>query len=604
MMRRTAKPVRPTTWRTVRSMAGVFRPYKWRVTAIVSLTLISVALELTPTLLIGLIVGEAVESLGTEEGLNQGRLFVFFGVVVALYIISSLLSVLASYLETTTGNGVMYDIRRRMYDHLNRLSIHFFTSTRTGEILSRVSTDVNAVQSVVTLTFSNFVRNTATLAVALGIMIWLDWRLSVIAAVVLIVWIVPMWRVGKHMRELQREWQEEAAGMQAHLQETLSVSGMMMVRSFGRRDFERARFLEANSELRTLAIRRLMASRWFFLATRLFGALSLAVVYWWGARGITNETLSIGEVITFALLTQRVFGPFSALSQINTQMISAIALFQRIFEYLNMSVEIEERPGAIALSDTRGVVAFEDVTFAYDTETEPALQNVSFHLEPGQMAAIVGPSGAGKTTMTYMLQRFYDPDQGRITLDGVDYRDLTMASISGAVGVVAQDTTLFFSSLSDNIRYGRLDATDAEIEVAARAAGLSPMIDDLPEGLDTVVGERGYRLSGGEKQRVSIARAILKDPPVLILDEATASLDSRLEAEIRQATERLAKGRTTVVIAHRLSTVIAADVILVVEHGRIVERGTHSELLSEEGLYATLYRSQFAKSDEALAANQ
>jgi ATP-binding cassette subfamily B protein len=586
-------------------MAGVFRPYRWRVLSIVSLTLISVALELTPALLIGLLVGDAVDSLSNDEALDQGRLVLLFGSIVGLYIIASLLSVLASYLETTTGNGVMYDIRQRMYDHLNRLSIHFFTSTRTGEILSRVSTDVNAVQQVVTLTFSNFVGNTATLAVALGIMIYLDWRLSVIAAVVLIVWIVPMWRVGKHMRELQRQWQEEAADMQAHLQETLSVSGMMMVRSFGRRDFERERFQQANGELRQLAIRRLMASRWFYLATRLFGAVSLAVVYWWGARGITNGTLEIGEVITFAILTQRVFGPFSALSQINTQMISAVALFQRIFEYLNMSVEIDERPDAIALAEPRGVIAFENVTFAYDAENEPALRDVSFRLEPGQMAAIVGPSGAGKTTITYMLQRFYDPDSGRVTLDGHDYRDLTMASISGAIGVVAQDTTLFFSSLRDNIRYGRLDATDQEIEVAARAAGLGALIDDMPSGLDTVVGERGYRLSGGEKQRVSIARAILKDPPVLILDEATASLDSRLEAEIREATERLAQGRTTVVIAHRLSTVIAADVILVVEAGRVVERGTHGELLKQGGLYATLYRSQFAKTDDdAVAVNQ
>lgn len=585
-------------------MAGIFRPYRWRISAIVSLTLLSVALELVPTVLIGLLIGDAVERVQAGEPVDQGSLFLAFGLIVGLYVTSSLLSVLSSYLETTTGNGVMYDVRQRMYDHLNRLSIHFFTSTRTGEILSRVSTDVNAVQSVVTLTFSSFVRSFATLVIALGIMIFLDWRLSIIAAIVLIVWLPPMWRIGQHMRGLQREWQEQAGGMQAHLQETLSVSGMMMVRSFGRREFEQERFSEANGALRSLAIRRLMASRWFFLATRLFGAVSLAVVYWWGARGITDGSLDLAEVITFALITQRVFGPFSELSQINTQLISSVALFQRIFEYLNMSVEIEERPDAISLTDADGVIAFENVTFAYDSVSEPALRDVSFHLEPGQMAAIVGPSGAGKTTTTYMLQRFYDPDQGRVTLDGHDLRDLTMASISGAVGVVAQDTTLFFSSLRDNIRYGRLDATDEEIEMAARAAGLGELMDALDEGLDTVVGERGYRLSGGEKQRVSIARAILKDPPVLILDEATASLDSRLEAEIRQATERLAKGRTTVVIAHRLSTVIAADVILVVEGGQIVERGPHHELLKQGGLYSTLYHSQFAKADGGVAVNQ
>jgi ATP-binding cassette subfamily B protein len=604
-MRRRNRAPQNVRWRsTVRSMAGVFRPYKWRLTAIVSLTLVSVAMELTPTLLIGFMLGDTITSVAAGEAVDEATLFIYFAVIVGLYIASALLSLLSSYIETTTANNVTYDIRTRMYDHLNRLSIHFFTSTRTGEILSRVSTDVNGVQGVVSLAFSNLVRNVATLTIALGIMIVLDWRLSLIAAVVLVVWIVPMWRVGQHMRGLQRAWQEEAADMQAHLQETLSVSGIMMVRSFGRRDYERERFETTNNQLRTLAVRRVMASRWFFVATRLFGAVSLAVVFWWGARGILDGTLSVAEVIAFALLTQRVFGPFSALSQINTQLLSSFALFQRIFEYLDMSVEVDERPDAIALRDARGVVAFEDLTFAYDSESEPALREVSFELEPGQMAAIVGPSGAGKTTMTYMLQRFYDPDQGRVTLDGHDMRDLTLASISGAVGVVAQDTTLFFTSLRDNIRYGRLDATDEEIEVAARAAGLSQLIDDLPEGLETVVGERGYRLSGGEKQRVSIARAILKDPPVLILDEATASLDSRLEAEIRQATERLAQGRTTVVIAHRLSTVIAADVIFVVEAGRIVERGTHSELLKHDGLYATLYHSQFAKATDAVAVNQ
>ncbi|MDA0353760.1 MAG: ABC transporter ATP-binding protein [Chloroflexi bacterium] len=585
-------------------MGRVFRPYRWQIAAMMSLTLVSVALELAPTLLIGLLIGDTVEEVAAGEIPDQTRLFLLFGIIVALYVLSALLSVLSSYVETTTGNGVMFDVRQQMYDHLNRLSIHFFTSTRTGEILSRVSTDVNGVQGVITLAFAGWVSSFATLATALGIMIYLDWRLSIIAAIVLVVWIVPMWRVGQHMRGLQRQWQEEAADMQAHLQETLSVSGMMMVRSFGRREHEQRRFDETNQLLRTLAIRRLMSSRWFYLATRLFGAVSLALVYWWGARGISDGSLGLAEVITFALLTQRVFGPFSQLSQINTQLISSVALFQRIFEYLDMSVEIDERPDAVELTNARGVVAFEGVTFAYDEEAVPALQNVSFRLEPGQMAAIVGPSGAGKTTITYMLQRFYDPNEGRVTLDGHDLRDLTMASISGAVGVVAQDTTLFFSSLRDNIRYGRLDATDEEIELAARAAGLGDLMDDLPAGLDTVVGERGYRLSGGEKQRVSIARAILKDPPVLIMDEATASLDSRLEAEIRRATERLAKGRTTLVIAHRLSTVIAADVILVVEGGQVVERGTHAELLKQEGLYATLYRSQFARSDDAIAVNQ
>jgi ATP-binding cassette subfamily B protein len=318
------------------------------------------------------------------------------------------------------------------------------------------------------------------------------------------------------------------------------------------------------------------------------------VVFWLGGWAVLQGDIQIGSVVAFSIIIQRVFGPFRQIAQINTTVLSSLAVFERIFEYLDLPVEVDERPGAVRLGHARGEVAFENVTFAYNPVAEPALAEVSFTAGPGEMVALVGPSGAGKTTVTYLLQRFYDPSAGRVTIDGHDLRDLALESVSAAVGAVMQDTFLFHTSLAANIRYGRLDATGEEIEAAARAAGLGTLVDELPKGIETIVGERGYQLSGGERQRVAIARAILKDPSILILDEATSALDSRLEREIREAMTRLAQGRTTLVIAHRLSTVVAAEQILVFDHGRIVERGRHHELLAHEGLYATLYREQFS----------
>jgi ATP-binding cassette subfamily B protein len=397
------------------------------------------------------------------------------------------------------------------------------------------------------------------------------------------------------MRRLQREYQEESAEMTAQLEETLSVSGAMLVKTFGRQDYESGRFSQSNETLRALAIRRLMAGRWFNMATGLFGSLSVAAVYWFGGLAIVGGDVEIGAVVAFAVLAQRVFQPFQGIARINTTMLTSLALFERIFEYLDLPVEVDERPSAVELQRPAGRLSFEEATFSYVASSPPAIDAMSFEVEPGQMAALVGPSGAGKTTVTYLLQRFYDPQQGAVLLDGHDLRELTLESVSRAVGVVMQDTYLFHTTLGDNIRYGRLDATDDEVRTAASTAGLDDMIERMTDGLDTLVGERGYRLSGGEKQRVALARAILKDPPVLILDEATSSLDSRREREIREATELLARGRTTVVIAHRLSTVVKADVIFAIDEGRIVERGGHEELLALGGLYAALYREQFAE---------
>ncbi|MSP21903.1 MAG: ABC transporter ATP-binding protein [Dehalococcoidia bacterium] len=597
-------PTGPKRRIVVRTL-GLFRPFLGNVGMLVVLIAATSALDLLPVLLVKQMVDTATAGAATATGASTRIDLLFLGLIGAV-LASGLLGVALGYVNQAIGQGVMYRLRADLHAHLQRLSVRFFTQTRTGEILSRVSTDVNGVQGAVTGTFTEFLQNAITLVVALGLMFALEWRLAVFAIVILPLWVYPTMRVGQIQRQLMRAWHEENAKMSSHLEETLSVSGVMLVKAFGRQSHESDKFELSNKVLRDLSVRRMMAGRWFNLATGLFGALAPGAVYWFGGRAVVSADLSIGAVVAFAVLTQRVFQPFAGIARINTTLLSSLALFERIFEYLDLPVEVEELPNAHPLEVPAGHLRFEGVTFSYiaGSGAPSAIEAVDLEVLPGQMAALVGPSGAGKTTATYLLQRFYDPQAGRVLIDGHDLRDLTLDSIARAVGAVMQDTYLFHASLADNIRYGCLDAPDEDVTAAANAAGLAEMVVRLPEGLDTVVGERGYRLSGGEKQRVAIARAILKDPPVLVLDEATASLDSRLEREIREATARLAVGRTTIVIAHRLSTVLAADVIFVFDGGRIVERGRHAELVARGGLYAALYREQFEPDIPEAAADR
>lgn len=590
---REQRPQRPT-WPTLRRAIALHKPHMKMVIALIGVVIFASVVGLGPALIIQRIIDHAFPGSGRTG--NTGELNVLIFLMLVFVGLNSLAGVAQSYLSQSVGQGVMYDLRRQLYRHLTGMSMRWFTSMRTGEVLSRINNDVGAVQSVVSDTLGGVVGNLIVAGTTLGVMLAMDWQLTLFSLIFLPIFIYPARRVSNMQRALITESQEELAGLTSQMQETLSVSGALLVKTFGRQQAEIDRFESSAGRIRNLNIRRAMVGRWFMMSMGMFSALAPAVVYWYGGHRLIAGDSSLGTVVAFGTLLNRLFFPVSQLLGIHITVTSSVALFERIFDYLDLEHEIQDNPGAQPLTEPRGDLRFEDVGFAY-LKDKPTLEHVSFEVPPGKFAALVGHSGAGKTTIAYLAARLYDVQSGRITIDGHDLRDITLDSLGENIGMVNQEPYLFHATIRENLRYGSPEATDEQIEHASRAANIHEFITHLPHGYDTVVGERGYRLSGGEKQRVAIARALLKDPAILILDEATSSVDTETERAIQDALEHLTRGRTVVAIAHRLSTIIAADLIVVLEHGQLVEQGSHTELLEKDGLYARLYRQQFRDAD-------
>ena len=625
----------------VRQTAGLFKAHRAGVALIAFLVIITAGAGVVNPVLIAVVFDIALFPTHVVNGhtvllpVNLTLLEVLVGIMIGITIVTGAIGVLQTYVTNRVGQRVMEELRNRLYEHLQGMSLRFFTGTRTGEIQSRLTNDVGGIQSVVTDTATSLLSNIVTLLSTLVAMLVLSWQLTVLSLAITPLFVFYTYRAGKVRRQITMQAQESKAEISAITEETLSVSGMLLGKVFGRGSDEVVRFRKENHRLANLAIRQEMIGRALFAVIGAFFSSAPALVYLIagfviaGSHG-PHAPIQYGTIVAFTTLQSRLFFPIGSMLSVSIEIQASLALFERIFDYLKMPHDIVDRPDArtVPADDIKGDVQLKNVSFRYDRGsfgpmTEPiqrppvaiavpnghppgendpvpneirrdwAIEDVSFEVKPGQLAAIVGPSGAGKTTISYLIPRLYDVTKGAVLLDGVDVRDYTIASLAGAISMVTQETYLFHASVRRNLTYAKPDATQEELEAAARAAFIHDRIVALDDGYDTLVGERGYRMSGGEKQRLAIARVVLKAPRVLILDEATSALDTTSERLVQAALEPLLTGRTTIAIAHRLSTILAADVIFVIDRGRLLEQGTHAELLRRGGAYAKVYEQQF-----------
>ncbi|MEV0589802.1 ABC transporter ATP-binding protein [Nonomuraea cavernae] len=597
---------RPVSRATLRRVWGFARPHRRKVALFLLLSVVMAALAVAPPVL----AGRVIDAIGRGEA--AGVVVGLAALIAGLAVLEAGLGLLTRWLSAGLGEGLIVDLRTAVFDHVQRMPIAFFTRTRTGALVSRLNNDVIGAQRAFTDTLSGVAGNVVTLLLAVTVMIGISWQITLLALVLLPVFVLPARRMGVRIARLRREAADHNAAMGTQMTERFSAPGATLVKLFGRPAYESSEFARRAGRVRDIGVRTAMTQSVFVTALTLVSALALALVYGLGGFYALRQQLEPGSVVAMALLLTRLYSPLTALASARVDVMSALVSFERVFEVLDLKPLIQDRPGAVEVPDGPVSVEFDDVRFAYPSADKVSLASleevavldsrggaevlhgVSFRAEPGQMVALVGSSGAGKSTIAQLLPRLYDVDSGAVRLGGVDVRDLTADSIRATLGMVTQDGHLFHDSIRANLLFARPEASEDDLWDALRRARLGTLIESLPDGLDTVVGERGYRLSGGERQRLTIARLLLARPQVVILDEATAALDSTSEAAVQAALAEALEGRTAVVIAHRLSTVRAADVILVIEDGRVAERGTHAELLAVGGRYEELYRTQFA----------